>query len=125
MEQNILTAMAVFLAPYFHKAGEKIAEKTVEKLFDSRKDLADRFTGLFKTEIISLGLTDSASTDEISKQLEAKPEVKEKVHEKVADNQNLLNEMVEAFKQLQRAEFSGIAINSNKNIGVVINNPNA
>ncbi|GAC1401182.1 MAG: hypothetical protein NVSMB56_16340 [Pyrinomonadaceae bacterium] len=124
MEPITLTAIAVFLAPYLKKGGEKIAEKTVEKLFDSHLDLAERFKSLFNHDIISLGLSDAASTDEITKQLEAKPEVKEEVGKKVAANQDLLNEMVEAFKQMPQAEFGGISINA-KNIGQVINNPTA
>ncbi len=122
MEPFTLTAIAVFLAPYLQKAGEKIAEKTIETLFDSRKDLAEKFTGLFDQEIITLGLNDSATTEEVVKQLEAKPEVKAEIDNKVVANQNLLNEMVEAFKQMPQSEFSGITINA-KNIGAIINNP--
>lgn len=122
MEPITLTALAIFLAPYLQKGGEKVVEKTVEALFDSRGDLANKFTDLFRDEIISLDLGSSASTTGITRQLEAKPEVKAEVGKKVAEHQDLLNEMVEAFKQMPQEEFNGITINA-KNIGAVINNP--
>jgi len=111
-----LTALGVFLAPYLQKAGEKVAEKTIETLFDSRKDLAEKFTGLFHQEIITLGLNDSATTEEVVEQLEAKPEIKAEIAKKVVDNRDLLDELAEAFKPM------GITINA-KNIGAVINQP--
>ncbi len=121
MEPLTLTALAVFLSPFLKKAGEKVAEKTIETLFDSRKDLAEKFTGLFKTDIISLGLSDSASTTEVRARLEASSEAKASVENKVVNNQALLAELVEAFRQMPQAEFAGITINA-KNIGQVINN---
>lgn len=124
MEPITFTALGIFLAPFLLKAGEKVTEKTVEALFDSRKDLAEKFKGLFATEIISLGLNDSSSPIEITKQLEAKPEIKGEISKKVANNQDLLLELVEAFKQMPQAEFGEITINA-KNIGQVINNPTA
>jgi hypothetical protein len=122
MEPITLTAIAVFLAPYLKKAGEKVAEKTIETLFDSRQDLAEKFTGLFKTETISLGLSDSASTNDIREQLEARSELKSEVAKKIVNNQDLLSELVEAFRHMPQADFRGISINA-KNIGQVINDP--
>lgn len=124
MEPITLTALAVFLAPYLKKVGEKVGEKTVEALFDSRKDLTEKFVGLFRDEITSLDLGYSASTAEVTTRLEAKPEVRAEVGKKVAEHQDLLNEVVEAFKQMPQAEFNGITVNA-KNIGAVINNPTA
>jgi len=110
-----LTALAAFVAPFLMKAGEKVTEKTVETLFDSRKELVERFHGLFKTEIISLGLNDSETTaSEVTKRLEAKPEVKESVNKKIADNPDILNELIEAFRQMPDAEYEGITINAQK-----------
>jgi hypothetical protein len=124
MEPITLTAIAVFLAPYLQKAGEKVAEKTIETLFDARKDIADKFTNLFRPEIISLGLTDDASTDEVTKLLDEKPIIKGEIGRKVENNLSLLGEMLEACKQMPQDEFRGISINA-KNIGAVINNPSA
>lgn len=125
MDPITLTAIAAFLAPYLKKAGEKVAEKTVEKLFESRGDLAKKFYGLFNRDIITLGLNDSATTEEVAKQLEAKPEVKTEINTKVAANQDLLNELVEAFKQMPQAEFSGITINAEKISAINVSNTSA
>ena len=122
MEAITLTALAVFLSPYLQKAGEKVAEKSVEVLFDARKDLAERFRNLFSDEIISLNLNQTSSPNEIAQQVAATPQIKEEVANKIVNNQHLLLELVEAFKQLPQAEFGGISINA-KNIGQVINNP--
>jgi len=122
METVTLTAIAVFLAPYLHKAGEKVAEKTIEVLFDSRKDLAEKFAKLFQSEIVTLDLSDSDTEEQVVKQLEIKPELKIEIDRKVGNNQDLLNEMVKAFEATPLPEFGGITINS-KNIGSVINNP--
>jgi hypothetical protein len=116
MEPITLTALAVFLSPYLVKAGEKIAEKTVEVLFESRKGLAEKFTGLFHQEITTLGLNDAATMEEVTEKLEARPEVKEEVRKKLESNPDLLNELAEAAKS------AGITINA-QNIGQVINNP--
>jgi hypothetical protein len=121
MEATMLSAIAVFLAPYLQKAGEKISERTVETLFDSRKDIAEKFLALFDTEIISLGLSDSASTAEITSRLEAEPKVKENVGRKIADKQDLLKELADAFKQLPQAGAATITINAEKIAQVNIN----
>lgn len=97
-----ITAIAVFLSPFLVKAGEKVAEKTVEILFDSRKDLAEKFSGLFKTEFQTLGLSEIATTEEIVKQLEAKPQVKEEIRQKVENNQDLINQLTEALSKQER-----------------------
>lgn len=124
MEPITLATIALFLAPFLQKAGEKVTEKTVETLFDSRKDLAEKFKGLFQSEIISLGLVDVSSSTEIVKQLEAKPDIKEKIRRKVVDNPALLTEVIQAFRQMPQSELNEITINA-KNIGQVINNPTA
>ncbi len=113
-------AIAAFLSPFLYKAGEKVLDKTVEALFDSRKDLAEKFLDVFKPEFQTLGLSESSTTEEIIKQLEAKPEVKEAIRAKVEANQDLLNELVSALQKVD----SGITVNA-KNIGQVINNPTA
>lgn len=96
-----IAAIAAFLSPFLVKAGEKVAEKTVERLFDSRKDLAEKFFGLFKTEFQTLGLNETSTPEEITKQLEAKPEVKEEIRRKVEDtnNQDLMNQLTEALSK--------------------------
>ncbi|MEZ5425704.1 MAG: hypothetical protein R2747_05525 [Pyrinomonadaceae bacterium] len=117
-----LTAIATFLSPFFEKAGNKIAEKTVEKAFESLPGLAQKFKGLFVDDIITLGLSEGDTPEDIKKQMEENPALKQSINEKVAGNQDLLNELLEAFKSLPQNEFEGITINA-KNIGQVINNP--
>jgi len=124
MEPITVAAVTTFLAPYLQKAGEKVTEKAVEALFDSRKDLCERFTGLFRPEIISLGLSDNSSTSEISTALEANPKVQTEIGKKVVNNLDLLNDMIAAFEMLPDAKVHGITINA-KNVGTVINNPQA
>ncbi len=92
-------AIAAFVSPYLHKAGEKVAEKIIEALFDSRKDIAGKFENIFKEEIITLGLSETATSAEIAEQLETKPEIKEAIDMKVKANQNLLNELSEALSK--------------------------
>lgn len=116
MDPITLTALGVFLAPYLHKAGEKVAEKTVEALFASREELAEKFKGLFHQEIITLGLTDSTTAEEVTQKLGGKPEIKADIDKKLADNKDLVDELEKAFKPM------GITIIA-KNIGAVINNP--
>lgn len=115
-----LAAIGVFLSPFLTKAGEKVAEKTVETLFNSRKDLADKFLDIFKPEFQTLGLSESSTTEEIAKKLSAKPEIKEAIQQKVENNQDLFDELVSALQTVD----SEITINA-KNIGQVINNPTA
>src|ERR1051325_605695 len=122
MEPFTLAAIAAFLAPYLSKAGEKVAEKTVEIVLDSRKDLANRFKGLFSTEIISLNLSEASQLNEIHERLESQPELREHLTKKISSNRDLLRELVEAFRQMPQPEFAGVTINA-KNIGQVINNP--
>jgi hypothetical protein len=99
MEPITTTAIAVFLAPYLQKAGEKVAERTVETLFDSRQDIAERFKGLFKNELISLDLGNTISSDEIKQKLEANPQIMEEIHKLVLDHQDLLNKVAEALSK--------------------------
>lgn len=99
METNTLTTIIAFLSPYLISAGKKVTDKTIEALFDSRTDLAEKFLGLFKPEFQTLGLSESATTEEITKQLEAKPEVREEIHKKVEGNQDLMNQLTEALSK--------------------------
>jgi ribosomal protein S17E len=94
-----IAAIAAFLSPFLVKAGEKVAEKTVERLFESRKDLAEKFSGLFKNEFQTLGLNETSTPEEITYQLEAKPDVKEEIRQKIEANQDLVNQLTEALSK--------------------------
>jgi len=123
MEPLTLTAIAVFLAPYFQKAGEKLAEKTVEIALEKRQDIKDKFINLFsRDEVISLSLNDNQNTGEVKALLTAKPEIAEAVQKQIEANPDLLKELLEIIKQQAGNESFQITINA-KNIGQVINNP--
>lgn len=124
MDSHTITMVAIFLAPFLQKAGEKVTEEMVEKLLSSRREIAEKFTGLFYTEFQQLGLSNSDETETIVKRLDTRPEIKEEIRKKVVNNLDLLNELISAFEQMSNSEFNGITINS-KNIGQVINNPTA
>jgi len=42
MEPITITAVAAFLGACLYKAGEKISEKTIETVFENKKELADQ-----------------------------------------------------------------------------------
>jgi hypothetical protein len=117
MESITLATIAVFLSPYLVKAGEKISEETVKTLFESRQDLADKFKGLFRDEIISLSLHEAPSLEETIKLLEAKREIQETIRKKVEANQDLLNDLVSVLS----VKISGVSINAEKIAQININ----
>ena len=93
MELITLTALSAFIAACLKKAGEKFSEQAVQTAFESRKGLAEKFTGLFKSDIIQLGLSDAATPDEINRQLAARPQV-------VGQAVSKLQSEADAFKEL-------------------------
>jgi SIR2-like domain len=104
MESITLAVIVAFLTPYFQKAGEKLTEKTVETLFESRKDIADKFKSLFESEITSLNLSEDTSSEEILKKLETKPGIKEQVIKKLENSESLVNDVREAIKELLKKD---------------------
>lgn len=116
MEPIITTiSIASFLAGCLLKAGEKVSEKTIETVFEHKKELLESFSGLFKQELITLGLSDNASLEEVQRKLETKPEIVRQALEKLKDEPELLREFNEQF----RIETGGMTINAEK-IGQVI-----
>ena len=109
------TILADFLTACLLKVGEKIGEKTIETIFDRKRELSEGFAGLFKQEISTLGLSGTATLEEVQKQLEAKPEVVGQALEKLNNNPKLLADLNEQLKQM-----SGITINA-KNIAAAGN----
>lgn len=89
-----LTTLAVILAPFFTKAGETLAVESVKLALEKRQDIKDKFLGLFKgDEIISLGLNEQQSPEEVKAAIDAKPEVAGEIQKKLEANQDLLNEL--------------------------------
>lgn len=115
MELISLASLSAFLGTCLLKGGEKFSEKAIETVFEHKRELADVFTGLFQQEIITLGLNDSATPEEVKKQLEAKPEVALQALKKIVDKPDLLAE----FNEQLKTESGGMTINA-KNIGQVI-----
>ena len=115
MEPITTIAVAAFLKVCLDKAGETFTEKMIETAFKNKQGLADSFKGLFRQEIITLGLNEAATPAQVIKQLEAKPEVTAQALQKLIDNPKLLEDLNEQLKK----ETSGITINAEK-IGQVI-----
>ena len=93
MELITLTTLSAFIAACLKKAGEKFSEQAVQTAFESRKELAEKFTGLFKSDIIQLGLSDAVTPDEINRQLAGKPQI-------IGQAVSKLQSEVDAFKEL-------------------------
>ena len=121
MELVTLTALASFLAPFFTKAGETLATESVKLALEKRQDITDGFVNLFKRdEIITLGLYEDKSPEEITASVKANPEVAEAVTKKIEANPELLNQLLEIIKQQAGSEASNITINA-KNIAAAGN----
>lgn len=115
MEPISLATVAAFLGACLYKAGEKISEKTIETIFNNKKDIANNFTELFRDEIITLGLSDAATPAEIQQQLEANREVATQALEKLKNNPTLLEDLNENLQK----ENNGMTIHAEK-IGQVV-----
>lgn len=80
---------------------------------------------LFYSEITSLGLSESATPEEITKQLQAKPEIVRVIEQKVEASPDYVRELLEIVKE-QINNDSGVIMNTfAKNIGTVINDSQA
>ena|SRR2546423_12107377 len=112
MELITLTVLSAFIASCLTKAGEKFSEKAVETAFESRKELAEKFTGLFKSDIIQLGLSDSATPDEITRQLAAKPKIIEQAASKLQSDVDSFKELLTVLRETAEG---GITVNNFSN----------
>ncbi len=105
-------AIAAFLGACLYKAGEKFSEKTIETVFEKKKELANSFTRLFRDEIVTLGLRDVITQTEVQRQLEAKPEIAAQVQKKWDDNAELVRMLHEQVRNVS-SQMTNIA----KNVG--------
>ena len=110
--EPITASIVALLGACLYKAGEKISEKTIETVFENKEELADGFTGLFRDDVITLGLTDRTTSVEVQRQLDAKPEIALQVQKKLDDNAELVRELHEQMKNV-----SGQMTNIAKNVG--------
>lgn len=115
MELITLATLSAFLGACLQKASEKFGEKSIETVFEHKRELADVFRGLFQQEIITLGLNDSVTPEDVQKRLESKPEVALQALKKLYDNPKLLAE----FNEQLKTESGGMTISA-KAIGQVI-----
>ena len=128
MEVITLTALSTFVAACLRKAGEKFSEKAVEPAFESRKELAEKFTRLFKSDIIQLGLSDAATSDDIARQLAAKPTIIDDGASKLQSDADSLKDLLAALCETAGSKvtvnnFSN-QTNNDKSVNIVGDNTN-
>jgi hypothetical protein len=87
--------------------------------------LKDNGESLFYEEFTQLGLNQSATTEELAKQLEAKPEVIEAIQTKVAASPDFVKELFETVKEQTQKQFDAKNVINAKNVGTIINDSNA
>ena len=126
MEPVTWVVLSTFVSACLTKVGEKFSEKVVETAFESRKELAEKFAGLFKSEINQLGLSDPAKSEEIIKQLDAKPEIIERAAAKLQSDLNSFKELMAILRETAQnaATVNNFAnqINNDKSVNVVGDN---
>ena len=106
MEFITLAALSTFIAACLKKAGEKVSEKAVEKAFESRRELAEKLTGLFKPDLIQLGLRDSATPDEIDRKLSAQPKILEEATSKLQGDVDTFKELLTVLRETSEARIT-------------------
>jgi hypothetical protein len=126
VESITLAALSAFISACLTKAGEKFSEKTVETAFESRQEIAEKFTGLFKSDIIQLGLSDSSTPEEITKQFAAKPEIIERASAKLQSDADSFKELLavvrEAAKSSPTINNFANQTNNDKSVNIVGDN---
>lgn len=122
------TVLPALIAACLTKAGEKFSEKAVETVFESRKELAEKFAGLFKSDIIQLGLSDSATSAEITKQIVTKPEIIEQASSKLQSDGDSFKSLLAILRETAK---SGTTVNNfanqtnnDKSVNIVGDNTN-
>jgi hypothetical protein len=128
MEAITLAALSAFVAACLRKAGEKFSEKAVETAFESRKELAEKFTRLLKADIIQLGLSDAATPDDIARQLAAKPAIIDNGASKLESDADSRKELLAALRETAGSKvtvnnFSN-QTNNDKSVNIVGDNTN-
>jgi hypothetical protein len=88
--------LETLLATLFTKAGETLTAETIKLALEHRKDIKDKFLNLFnRDELISLGLNENQTPEEVKALINEKPEIKNKLDE----NQDLLDELAKALSK--------------------------
>jgi len=92
--------------------GVFLAETVKNVAKGSANILYNNFNLLFYSEITTLGLNDSTNAEEITKHLEAKPEVLETVRQKLNAHPNLVEEMSKTIKEQTGKDLREITSNT-------------
>lgn len=102
MEILTATAIATFVGACLTKAGEKFSEKAVETAFESRGELAGKFIEFFRPEILQLNLNESATPEDVTKQLEAKPEIVEQATAKLQNDTDSFTALLDILREMEK-----------------------
>ena len=102
METITLATVLTLLAPFATEAGKTLAVETVKLALEKRKDIKDKLTEIFKPEFISLNLNDNQSSDDVNALIEAKPDVKVTIQNKIESNSELLNELAQVLSKQEK-----------------------
>jgi hypothetical protein len=123
----ITTAVTALVWACLTKAGEKFSEKAVETAFESRQGLTEKFIEFFKPEITQLNLNEAATPEEVTKQLEAKPEIVEQATAKLK-NDDSFNALLEVLREISKGgtTINNFAnqTNNDKSVNIVGDNTN-
>lgn len=103
MEIITVAVLSAFISACLTKAGEVFSEKAVETAFESRAELAEKFARLFKPDIIRLGLSDSATPEEVTRRLAAKPEIIEQSSAKLQSDVDSFRELLASLREAAKA----------------------
>lgn len=101
MEPITSATLAAFLALFFQEAGKTLAVESVKLALEKRQDIKNSLANLFKPEIISLGLNENQTSEEVKALLNAKPEIEDTVQQKIKSNSKLLEELANVLSKHQ------------------------
>lgn len=94
------TALASFLSLLFTEGGKTLATESVKLALQNRQDIKDGFVNLFKhDEIITLGLNEEKSPEQVKELLEANPEIAQEIDQRVKDNSELLDQLAKILSK--------------------------
>jgi Tfp pilus assembly protein PilN len=99
MEPITLTAVALFLTPFFTEAGKTLAVESVKLALEKRQDIKDKIIDVCRPEFTSLNLNDVQSLEEVKALIEAKPDVAAKIQNKIEANSDLLDELAKILSK--------------------------
>ena len=103
--------------------GTFLAETVKNVAKGSANWIAENGNSLFQTEIISLGLSESATPEEIAEKLKAKPEMIKVIEQKIEEKPDFVKASFEATKTQITNSIGNVNNINAKNIENVLNQP--